>query len=182
MKTKFLYQMTPTQVAIGLLEDAKKYLEQIPPIYYSKTLPLLFDSNIGQHSRHYIEFFQCLLTQAKRSNGLIDYDERKRNQRIEREPKYAIEVIEEIIEALPNFQPNCTLYLQAGYSLDSDEALKVRTCFERELLYNIEHTIHHFAIIKIGLQLVMPEIKLPSHFGIAPSTIKYRNEIQHLSN
>ncbi|MDX1476670.1 MAG: hypothetical protein R3301_03155 [Saprospiraceae bacterium] len=48
---------------------------------------------------------------------------------------------------------------------------------ERELIYNIEHTIHHLAIIKIGLAIIAPDIPLPAHFGVAPSTVKYKQGI-----
>ncbi len=177
MKTKFSPLMTPTKVAIALLEDAKIYLHQLSPTAYCKILPLLFNSNIGQHSRHFIEFFQCLLIQSKNEDGVINYDLRKRNKRIEQEPQYAIETIDQIIEALPNCISNCNLQLETAYDPNTNDTLRVSTCFDRELLYNIEHTIHHLAIIKIGLQLVMPSIELPSHFGFAPSTVKYRAEL-----
>ncbi|MEZ4887158.1 MAG: hypothetical protein R3E32_20675 [Chitinophagales bacterium] len=173
--------MTPTKVAIALLEDAKIYLNQISAAAYCQTIPLLFNSNIGQHSRHLIEFFQCLLQQAQSEQGIIDYDKRQRNKEIEQEPPSAIQAIDAIIEALPTCQPNPNLQLHVAYNPNTDDVLTVRTCFDRELLYNIEHTIHHLAIIKIGLQLVTPDIQLPLHFGIAPSTVKYRSEIQHSS-
>lgn len=41
-------------------------------------------------------------------------------------------------------------------------------------MYNIEHTIHHLALIKVGLKLVYPDLDLPNHFGVAPSTIKFQ--------
>lgn len=177
MKTKFLSPMTPTKAAIALLEDAKIYLYQLSPTAYCKILPLLFNSNIGQHSRHFIEFFQCLMIQSQQKDGVINYDLRKRNKRIEQEPQYAIETIDHIIEELPHCISSCDLQLETTYDPNTNDTLTVSTCFDRELLYNIEHTIHHLAIIKIGLQLVMPNIELPSHFGFAPSTVKYRAEL-----
>jgi hypothetical protein len=46
----------------------------------------------------------------------------------------------------------------------------------RELIYNIEHTIHHLAIVKIALKAILPSLELPEHFGVAPSTIRHRQE------
>jgi len=43
----------------------------------------------------------------------------------------------------------------------------------RELAYNIEHVIHHMAIIKIALRQHFEEVTIPENFGIAPSTAKY---------
>jgi hypothetical protein len=48
---------------------------------------------------------------------------------------------------------------------------------QRELVYLIEHSIHHFALVRIGIQENFPEISLPFSFGIAYSTIKYRESI-----
>ncbi len=174
--------MTPTKVATSLLEDAKIYLHQVSVAAYCQTLPLLFNSSIGVHSRHFIEFFQCLLEQAQSEKGIIDYDKRQRNRQIEEVPKAAIDAIDILIEMLPKCEPNPNLQLQAAYQIDGNDMLTVQTCFDRELLYNIEHTIHHLAMIKVGLQLAMPNIELPLHFGIAPSTVKYRNNIQHSPN
>ncbi|MGB0930717.1 MAG: hypothetical protein ACPGVB_08075 [Chitinophagales bacterium] len=174
--------MTPTKVAVTLLEDAKVYLHQVSVAAYCQTLPLLFNSSIGVHSRHFIEFFQCLLEQAQSKEGIIDYDKRKRNREIEGKPQAAIEAIDFLIEGLPKCKPNPNLKLQAAYQIEGDDMLTVQTCFDRELLYNIEHTIHHLAMIKVGLQLAMPNIELPLHFGIAPSTVRYRSKIQHSPN
>ena len=40
-------------------------------------------------------------------------------------------------------------------------------------MYNLEHAIHHHALIKVGLK-IMTKIELPESFGVAPSTIQYR--------
>ena len=55
----------------------------------------------------------------------------------------------------------------------SDESLKVPTNEERELVYNIEHAIHHMAIIRIGIENDFPHAHLPDKFGFAYSTIKH---------
>jgi hypothetical protein len=54
--------------------------------------------------------------------------------------------------------------------------LLVQSTIGRELIYNIEHTIHHLAIVKIALKSSIPGMHLPEHFGVAPSTIRYRQE------
>ncbi|MDH3651116.1 MAG: hypothetical protein OEQ53_15620, partial [Saprospiraceae bacterium] len=46
----------------------------------------------------------------------------------------------------------------------------------RELLYNLEHLIHHLAIIRIAMREVEPDVELGAHFGVAPSTLLYRAE------
>ena len=60
-----------------------------------------------------------------------------------------------------------------SYSPDSDEMFLVRTNAEREIVYNIEHAIHHMAIIRIALQHDIPDLELESDFGYAFSTLKH---------
>jgi hypothetical protein len=43
--------------------------------------------------------------------------------------------------------------------------------FGRELVYCIAHAIHHYALISIMARLM--EVKLPEHFGFAPSTVAH---------
>ncbi|MEM9648432.1 MAG: hypothetical protein AAF969_08120, partial [Bacteroidota bacterium] len=43
----------------------------------------------------------------------------------------------------------------------------------REVMYNLEHTIHHHALIKVGIQF-FTDIPLPESFGVAPSTLQHR--------
>ena len=49
----------------------------------------------------------------------------------------------------------------------------VSSNYDRELLYNLEHCIHHQALIKVGL-LHCKAIHINENFGVAASTIAYR--------
>ena len=63
-----------------------------------------------------------------------------------------------------------------GYNLNDEEAITIETNYYRELIYNIEHAVHHMAIMKIGIHEVAPYISLPADFGVAASTIRYKKE------
>lgn len=160
--------------ALRQFKDAEVYLHSIAPTAYREALPVLSQATIGQHTRHFIEFFQCLVKATHADNQsekcVLNYDLRRRDRQIEADPVYALQALKNIAKNFPQLAAERPLWLESkDYKIDT--ALLLPTTLERELLYNIEHTIHHFALIKIGLQEVAPEIQLPDHFGFAPSTV-----------
>jgi hypothetical protein len=162
-------------VAAAALGDLACYLGAIDPAVYARPLEVLSGSTIGQHTRHIIEFYACLVEQAAgQHEPRINYAARRRDLRIETDPDHALTLsrtlagrLGELVESVP-----CTLdCVEHG-----DAGLETRSSIGRELQYNVEHTIHHLAIIKIALRLVAPDIALPEHFGVAPSTIRHRHD------
>ena len=67
------------------------------------------------------------------------------------------------------------MILEALYNDDSNELTRFHTNYYREVAYNLEHTIHHMALIKVGI-CEFTDILVPEGFGVAASTIKYRKE------
>lgn len=153
----------------AVLEDSIVYLNQITPEQYTQPLDILSNSSIGQHTRHFIEFYQCLIKQA--NNSSVNYDLRERDLNIETDSSSARGCLEEIISALQNMPLEQRVQLCSGIDPQG-----MPSNVKRELLYNLEHTIHHLAIINIAIKVSCPEIQLPANFGVAPSTIRYRNE------
>lgn len=76
------------------------------------------------------------------------------------------------------FVENKELILEAGFDENSFELNQIPTNYFREIAYNLEHTIHHMALIKIGINEVS-DIALPEGYGVASSTIKYRQQLAH---
>jgi hypothetical protein len=69
------------------------------------------------------------------------------------------------------------LKLEVGYDIEREEFVTIDTTFFRELAYNIEHAVHHMAIVKIGVREVAPYITLDKDFGVAASTIRHKEAI-----
>jgi len=162
-------------IAAAALDDLRHYLSVIDPVAYQSPLDILSGSTIGQHTRHIIEFYNCLLAQSLSSTDpVINYATRKRDHRIESEPDHALTNVDTIVETLKdlNTEQRCLLNCEEH----GQDDLMVHSTIGRELIYNIEHTIHHLAIVKIALKSTMPQIVLPEHFGVAPSTIRHRQE------
>ena len=134
----------------------------------------LSGSTIGQHIRHSLEFFICLIN--SKESGIVNYDKRERSPEIEEKIEYALNLLNELSAAVKESSSNNELVLELSYGHSEDDCLKVKSNFDRELVYNIEHAIHHLALIKIGIIEIAPEIALPKGFGVANSTIRYQKQ------
>jgi hypothetical protein len=144
-------------------------LEQVTDEEYVQPSQNLSNATIGQHTRHIIEMYQCLLNGY--DAGLVCYDHRKRDMAIETNKEFAKQLLVDI--ALQSNQPNKELELTAIYGDATAEELKVITNYYRELAYNLEHTIHHMALIKVGLK-ELNKSYVSENFGVASSTTRYR--------
>ena len=144
-------------------------LENLSVEQYAKPRGQLFGNTIGQHVRHIIELFQCL--ENGYSAGLVNYEKRKRDLAIETDPVLACSQLKDIYGRLN--RPNKELQLEASYDEHLTDYVLIRTNYEREIAYNLEHTIHHMALIRVGVTEVST-IVVPDEFGVASSTIKYR--------
>jgi len=162
--------MTLTQHNIKKLEEIKELLAQVSLELYTKPNTLLSGSTIGQHFRHLLEFYICLKNGCKTGN--ICYDERERNLLIETNLDFTTETIQEISTFLATVGEDYPLQLKANYSENETETIFIPSSLFRELAYALDHTIHHLAIIKIGL--TAENIKIDSAFGVAPSTLRFR--------
>jgi hypothetical protein len=165
------------EIAAQTLRDAQYYLQEIDPQVYAMPLELLFGASIGQHTRHFVEFYQCLLDQIVHEDRSVNYALRARDLRIEEDPEFASKRIEEICTRILTLSENLTCTLICDEHIEEKSGITVPSNLEREVIYNIEHTIHHLAIIKIGLYAIAPRIALPAHFGIAPSTIQHKQKL-----
>lgn len=142
---------------------------------FNKPVDALGNSTIGQHVRHTLEFFICL--EQGFEKGLINYDKRAHDKLIETDKFIALSVISKINEFIISQPADKALMLEAGYDLDREEFVTINTNFLRELVYNIEHAVHHMAIMKIGIREAAPYITLSHDFGIAASTIRYKEAV-----
>lgn len=150
------------------LIDLNKLLLRLQTHNYVLRSVMLGNISIGQHTRHIIELVQCL--QQGYDEGCVNYDNRKRDFRIETDRHFAISCIEECIHNLVR-KDRPLLLIQ-----DNDLLNSINTSYNRELIYNSEHAIHHMALIRVALREM--ELDLVSeHFGVAPATIKHQEKV-----
>ena len=136
---------------------------------YTTSISELEGSTVGQHVRHVLEFYGCLLTGYEM--GLFSYDKRARDLRLENDIDFARQTLRELELKMTDLPGNKVLAMEAELGMMTQQ---VNTTFDREVLYLAEHAVHHLAIIKTGLRCRFPEVSLPADFGVARSTQRYR--------
>ena len=150
------------------LEELNELLQQISDEDYAAPCSELSASSIGEHTRHIIEMFQCLENQYE--SGIVNYDKRQRNILLQTKTECALTQIKKIQGSIS--RPNKKIELQ---QIIDGEEIRIESNYHRELLYNLEHCIHHQALIKVAI-LKHGKIQVHENFGVARSTIEYRKQ------
>jgi len=144
-------------------------LQELSDEEYTQPSDILFKATIGQHVRHIIELFIEL--DKGYETGCVNYEKRKRDYTIETHKDVAIELLHAIYLQL--HKPDKELLLEANFSEDANETVFIHTNYLREVMYNLEHTVHHMALIRVGINEVS-SLTVAKEYGVASSTIKYK--------
>ncbi len=151
---------------ISVLNQLEDLISKLDDKEYAFGLKTFHGSSIGQHVRHVIEFYQCLLVQ----NELLDYDSRQRDLELENRREKAISELKAIKYQINTLEKDTPVFLNSNFSNSSTHVLAAPSSLLRELAYNLEHTVHHMAILRIGVEHNFENIKMPENFGVAMST------------
>ncbi|CAG8570741.1 11637_t:CDS:2 [Funneliformis caledonium] len=181
------------------LNDDKSY------VYESKFIP---NSTIGKHVRHFYEHFQLLLEskplkarrfvsehlnyddyhyeEPKEDNTklwTVNYDDRSRDIPLETLRHTAIKQLERLQDTILNDSILIPLHtpIQINTTVDSEmfmDPIPFQSTYGRELWFCCHHAIHHFALIRVIC--IEQNIEVPEDFGVAPSTLKKRYELEHV--
>lgn len=164
------------------LRKRQDTLVRINAAWLEQALELLGDLDdtaflrIGPQMRHVIEFYECFL------DGLtilhVDYDQRRRDPILEQNRRAAASRIRGIVERLPR-EPELRGDGSLFVRMEDASALGISSSYllssvGRELQSLSSHTVHHFALI--ALMLRESGRTVPESFGVAPSTLRYREE------
>lgn len=127
-------------------------------------------ASIGQHVRHILDHYHAVKTGV--ACGCINYNLRNRNSPVEHCPQTALSMIGELQswlgscdfadEAIPVISEIC---------LNRTESEQLPSNIQRELLYLINHSIHHMAYS--ALLAKQMNIPIPKNIGMAPGTLTY---------
>lgn len=158
-----------------ILNQLSDIIQQLEEKDFARSSAALGKSTIGQHTRHTLEFFLCLEQGFRK--GVVNYDNRAHDKMLEADKFIALNTINQIRDFIISQKNDQPLKLEVGYQRDSDMCLTIETNYFRELIYNIEHAVHHMAIMKIGLREIAPYVSFPSDFGIAVSTMRHQEAL-----
>lgn len=158
-----------------LLGQGEDLLRQLEPEIYRRPVALAFDASMGSHYRHFLDHFSSLLRGL--DDGVIDYDTRDRDPRLEQSPQLAWELtrtLREQLAQLTDDQLNGPVMVrcQVGYGGGTPHT---QSTLGRELVYAAAHGIHHFALIAVIGRFL--NARMPANFGIAPTTLAHRQTL-----
>ncbi|MGZ0015181.1 DinB family protein [Yeosuana sp. AK3] len=156
------------------LNEIKQVLLKLTNEQYTFPSSTLFGATIGQHIRHILEFYQSVFNGLE--SKLINYDNRERNLLIETNTQIAIQLIDDICDKLKQNTKDANFILEGNFCAEEGKQLQINTSFLRELGYCLEHSIHHQALIKVGLLEVNCINFIDDTFGLAPATIRHRKQ------
>ncbi len=146
-------------------------IEQLSIEQYNQPCISLSNATIGQHVRHIIELFQCL--NKGYDSGKVNYDDRKRDISIEASKSLALSHLLSI--QADSLKSNKKIELEVCYDNHTNEKLIIESNYYREVIYNLEHVVHHMALIRVGINDVS-NIVLDDCYGVASSTSKYKQQ------
>ena len=162
---------------IALIEQGVELISTIDGAVYRRNDHDLFTSGVGKHFRHVLDFYDRF-TGGYRT--IVDYDERRRDERIETDPQYAAERARSVCDALRRMaeatgddesrgvRVRVEIRDRDGSPIETDSTL------DRELDVLAAHTIHHYALIAQLLRI--QGVEVVHSFGVAPSTLRFLAE------
>ncbi len=172
--------MQLVETCVKILGQLQDFVLQVKEQDFSKPSETLSGATLGQHLRHTLEFFICLEDGFQK--GMVNYDNRVHDKLIENDKYIALNAIHKIREFISVQTTDREMQLEVGYTGNHADCVIIATNYFRELSYNIEHAVHHMAIMKIGIKQVAYYIQLPLDFGVAASTIRYKEETASVIN
>lgn len=165
--------MQLTSQVEGLVEQLVKLLGNLADDEYTLPVAVMGNASIGQHLRHIIEFFQELVKGY--DEGHVYYHKRKRDLQLETDRSFAVETLAGLVTKIHLRDKGLLVFTDEAPGPD---AVVVRSSYGRELMYNIDHTVHHMALIRVAVNLVAKG-ELPADFGVASSTLHFRKGLSN---
>jgi len=157
------------------LEQGEVLLTQLTDEDYTRKVAVAFNASIGGHYRHCLDHFRSLLDAA--IQGDLNYDHRERGTLIESDRFAALNATRELREGYEHLDPmfsmrSLKVTCKTSYATSGSQASP--STVGREIMYSVAHAVHHYALI--GVMCGVMGLRMPTGFGVAPSTLKHQAE------
>ncbi len=156
----------------ALLEQGAKLAAELTPEAFVWRPGDLAGGGVGAQLRHCADFHACLLRDLPA--GVVDYDRRVRDPRLERDPLRAASQLRQLAAAVSpavGRGPDRRLRVR---SEEADAAGWVDSSLARELQFLASHTVHHYALVAWLLRAQGRAVQ--EGLGVAPSTLAHWRE------
>jgi uncharacterized damage-inducible protein DinB len=157
---------------LEVLQQLKELVLRCEDIYLKD--PASPHAGIGQHVRHVLDHYRAF--KAGTESGTVDYNLRQRQCAEETSHVEAKQSIDVMMNWLADLNlDNQALDVISEISLVRSQSERLSSNTERELLYLINHSIHHMAYASLLAKTA--GVELPRHIGLAPGTATYERSI-----
>lgn len=154
-------------------EELERLVSALATDQYTAPVAVLSNASIGQHVRHVLEFYLCLLNAEQNT---VDYDARKRDKTLETDRDAVLAALDSLCGWMEDIGEDADMHMVVDHSTDGSGGTRMRTSLFRELAYAFDHGIHHMALLRIAVEHEHRLVELHPDFGVAPSTIRDRRK------
>lgn len=152
------------------LSQVSEILNAVQGLPHHTATSFYCGTNAGKHVRHILDHFLAFI--AALDEGVLDYNRRNRESDVERDWNAAQEQLDTIITRIAAMPVEATpIKIISEVDTCATENEQFDSNLPRELLYLINHTMHHTAYIRLLAQ--HEGIHFAEHIGIAPATASY---------
>ncbi len=157
------------------LQQAVALLERLEDGQFAQAVASLHGSSAGGHMRHCIDHYLSFLGGV--DSGRVDYDDRKRDLGLETLTNEASAAVEQIMQGLEGLmEDKMPVGLLVKMDCGGEDIDWQPSTIGRELQFLVSHTVHHFAMV--GGICRMLGVSLEDDFGVAPSTLRHRMQLE----
>ena len=152
-----IHTLSKSKSLLSILSNRDLCNASVPP----------YNSCIGSHIRHILDFYDCILEGYSR--GKIDLTNRTRDTRIHEDCDYAFENVERVIKSLnqlSRINPNSAINVSDDLGIGK---VDIEYTLGAVLAQANSHAIHHYAIISYILESLNISIE-DDTFGYNPTT------------
>lgn len=151
------------------LEQVEELISLMADLYGVR--PKQAQASVGRHIRHVIDHFWAL--QEGVATGVVDYNLRHRDSDLEKNGDLAQDIVRKLqswVASLGNKNPSLTVISEI--SISESQSVELSSNLNRELLYVLNHTLHHVAYASLLARSLA--VAVPDYLGVAPATATYQ--------